>query len=312
MSTSSRITRLAPSPTGALHLGNAQTFLINWALARQCGWSITLRIEDLDTPRIKAGADLQAIEDLQWLGIDWDTGPTYQCADMRPYESALERLNELDLIYPCACSRRDIAEAASAPHPQSELRYPGTCRPSTGLQVQTHEPAAQRLIVPDEAIAFDDALRGPQRINPQQQVGDFVVRSKAGLPAYQLAVVVDDAAAGVTDVVRGDDLMDSAARQILIYRVLGLGPVPRYWHTPLVRGEDGRRLAKRHGDTRLATYRAAGVAAERVIGLAAHLLGMTESPTELTAVEFADRFSADRLPSGSVTLQADHMTWLGS
>jgi glutamyl-tRNA synthetase len=310
MSTSTRITRLAPSPTGALHLGNAQTFLINWALARQKGWAIALRIEDLDTPRTKSGADQQAIDDLQWLGIDWDTGPSYQLANLAPYESALDRLRDMDLIYPCSCSRRDIQEAASAPHDQNERRYPGTCRPPADPAFGAGQPQALRLKVPDAAIEFDDALRGVQRINPQQQVGDFVVRTKAGLPAYQLAVVLDDVAAGITDVVRGDDLIDSTARQIVLYHQLDLGPVPTYWHTPLVRGEDGRRLAKRHGDTRLASFRTMGVDAVRVIGLVAHLLGMTDEPVELTAVEFTQQLNPTRLPPGSVTLRSSHVAWL--
>lgn len=304
-----RVTRLAPSPTGALHLGNARTFLINWAMARRNGWRIVLRIEDLDGPRVKFGADQQAIEDLRWLGLDWDTQAPHQTSDLSPYRAALDKLAAAGLLYPCTCSRREIEQAQSAPHAEDhELRYPGTCR---GRRIEGESPAL-RLVVPDEAITFHDEIHGPQSVNVQQQVGDFVVATRQGLPAYQLAVVVDDARQGVTDVVRGDDLLGSAGRQQLLYRLLGLTPLPRYWHLPLVLGADGRRLAKRHGDTRINAYRQAGVPVERIIGLIAFWSGVTQQYEAMNAASFAARFSLDKLPRQPVTFTGKDETWLRS
>lgn len=303
------VTRLAPSPTGALHLGNARTFLVNWALARRHGWKVVLRIEDLDSPRTKAGADQQAIDDLRWLGLDWDEGPTWQLPDLACYHEALAKLSAAGLIYPCRCTRSQVAAARSAPHgDQHELRYPGTCRPTSpppAWQSDDHDPTiAWRLIVDDAEIAFTDAYAGPQHYNVQQAVGDFIVAAKNGLPAYQLAVVVDDARQGITQVVRGDDLLTSTPRQILLYRMLGLAPLPIYTHLPLVLGEDGHRLAKRHGDTRIALYRELGVPPERVVGLMASWSGMTGCQ-EMSAAEFADIFDIHRLPSAPAVLTGD-------
>lgn len=314
-----RVTRLAPSPTGALHLGNALTFLTNWALARRLGWRIVLRIEDLDGPRIKQGSDGQAIELLQWLGIDWDEGPIYQSADLSPYRAALQTLAERGLIYPCTATRKQIEAALSAPNEgDHELRYPGINRPSSGrFAFNTDTPplleeddTAWRLIVPDEDIVFADHVQGRQSVNVQQQVGDFVVATKAGLPAYQLAVVIDDARQGVTDVVRGSDLVNSTGRQMLLYQLLGLEPLPTYYHLPLVYGPDGRRLAKRHGDTRLATYRDQGMPARRVVGLLAHWAGLVDRPEPMGAAAFARLLMPDRLPTESVTFIPEHEQWL--
>lgn len=305
---SSPTTRLAPSPTGALHLGNARTFLVNWALARQSGWRVVLRIEDLDTPRTKPGADRQAIADLRWLGMDWDEGPVYQAADLRPYRAALDELRGRGLVYGCTCSRSDIARAQSAPHvDEHELRYPGTCRDAGRLD---GDDLCWRLRTADEPVAFDDALAGPQAFNVQQQVGDFVLWTRQGLPAYQLAVVVDDARQGVTHVVRGDDLLRSTARQRLLYRLLQLTPLPTYLHLPLVIGSDGRRLAKRHGDTRVAAYRDAGVPATRLIALLARWCGIPVAGDDLTAEAFAERFRLADLPRSPVTCTPEDHAWL--
>lgn len=299
------LTRLAPSPTGALHLGNARTFLINWALARQNGWRVLLRIEDLDGPRIKAGASEHAIETLRWLGLDWDEGPIYQSADESPYRAALEQLVDAGLAYPCRCTRSQILAASlSAPNAgDHELRYPGTCRPKAGEQIERSlldDPTVSwRFIAPDEPLPFDDTFAGPQTFHPQREVGDFLVATKACQPSYQLAVVVDDARQGVTQIVRGDDLLSCTSRQLLLYRALGLGSEPIYTHVPLVIGEDGRRLAKRHGDTRVSHYRDLGVPAERVIGLLADWCGVVAS-RELTGAEFAGRFELARLPTAQV------------
>lgn len=310
--TNPQITRLAPSPTGALHLGNARTFLVNWAMARQRGWRIVLRMEDLDGPRLKDGADELAIDLLGWLGMDWDEGPRWQKADLAPYHAALNRLAEAKRLYPCTCTRKEIRQAQSAPHgDEHELRYPGTCRPQTmpDVSYQPSSDQAWRFVVPDEPVTFEDGFVGAQSINVQSQVGDFVVATKAGLPAYQLAVAVDDAADGVTDVVRGDDLLRSTPRQLLLYRALGLKNEPRYHHLPLVLGPDGRRLAKRHGDSRIDTYRREGVSAERIIGLIGQWCGLGER-RPMPAAEFAQRFDLAKLPRTPVTFTEEEEHWL--
>lgn len=303
-------TRLAPSPTGALHLGNARTFVVNWAMARRRGWSVLLRIEDLDGPRVKPHAGEQAIDVLRWLGLDWDDGPIHQTHDLSPYHAALRKLHDAGLTYACTCTRKDIEQAPSAPHgDEHELRYPGTCR-------QKNHPAdgevSIRLRVPDEPIAFTDTIHGRQQVNVQQQVGDFIVATKAGLPAYQLAVVVDDARQRVNEVVRGDDLVRSTARQVLLQRYLNLGDPPRYTHLPLVLGPDGRRLAKRHGDTRLAAYRDAGVRPEAIVGLLAYWSGVSDRRSAMSAREFAGAFNLERLPRQAVTFTEEDDAWLRS
>jgi glutamyl-tRNA synthetase len=300
-------TRLAPSPTGALHLGNARTFLINWMLARRNCWRVVLRIEDLDGPRIKRGADQLAIEDLRWLGIDWDEGPIYQSQRRALYDRALKTLLDHGDAYPCICTRRDVETSASAPHADDgSLVYPGTCRDrfasiAAAVEAAGGKPPAIRFKHSLSVVCFVDAFRGPVEFDVAGQIGDFVIAKADGTPAYQLAVVVDDAAMGVTDVVRGDDLLDSAARQILLYQHLKLGPIPRYWHLPLVVGPDGKRLAKRHGDTRLATYRQRGVPIQRLLALLARWCGL-ESEDEISLDEFASRFDLARLSRENVVM----------
>jgi glutamyl-tRNA synthetase len=294
------ITRLAPSPTGALHLGNARTFLINWMLARQNGWKVILRIEDIDGPRIKAGADRQAIEDLQWLGIDWDEGPTYQILRLSIYQAAVEQLLKKKLAYPCVCSRKEVELAASAPHAEDGATiYPGTCRGKYATIEEARrdsgkEPAI-RFSVPDEHIEWRDLFAGAIATKTTE-LGDFVIAKADDTPAYQLAVVVDDAEMGVTHVVRGDDLIDSTPRQMLLYRALGMQEqIPEYMHLPLVVGEDGRRLAKRHGDTRIATYRDRSISPQRVLGLMAKWCGIGQY-NEIDLNQMLEHFDIQRVP----------------
>lgn len=305
-------TRLAPSPTGALHLGNARTFLLNWALARTRGWRIILRVEDLDTPRVKAGAIEETVAILRWLGIDWDEGPVVQSEDIGPHREAMRRLAEAGLAYPCRLTRREIEAAASAPHAgEHELRFPPELRPLLRARRFEREETNWRLAVPDREISFCDGFLGLQRLNPSRTVGDFVVWTRRGQPSYQLAVVVDDARQGVTQVVRGADLLDSAARQMLLYEALGLGPPPAYTHLPLVVGLDGRRLAKRHGDTRLSAYREAGVSPERIIGLLGWWCGIGgETPEPMDAESFRARLDLCTMPGGDVVFRQEDDRWL--
>jgi glutamyl-tRNA synthetase len=302
-----RITRLAPSPTGALHLGNARTFLVNWWIARQRGWRIILRMEDLDGPRIKAGADHQAIEDLKWLGIDWDEGPIYQSPRAAIYNRAAMQLLAEGKAYPCVCTRRDVERVASAPHAEDGAAvYPGTCRGKYAsieqAQAESGRAPAIRFAVPQGAVEFADQVKGVCRFLPAKELGDFVILKGDGTAAYQLAVVIDDAEMAITDVVRGDDLLDSTPRQLLLYHALGLASrIPAYYHLPLVVGTDGRRLAKRHGDTRLAHYRRRGVSSERIVGLVARWCGMDVK--DATARELIERFDLGRLPEDRIVFE---------
>jgi glutamyl-tRNA synthetase len=311
MPASNRTSRLAPSPTGALHLGNARTFLVNWALARQSGWRLLMRIEDLDGPRVKPESAAQTLDILRWLGLDWDEDTLVQSEDLDPYRRAMTHLSELGFVYQCRATRKEIQAAASAPHADDhEIRFPPSLRPDVDHQIGfIDEHVNYRLLTTNLTIHVKDQFAGPSDHNPAEEVGDFLVWTKRGAPAYQLAVVVDDARQGVTDVVRGDDLLPSAARQEILYAALGRTP-PTWWHTSLVLGPDGRRLAKRHGDSRLATYRSRGVSAERIIGLLASWSGVAERPVAMSARDFLQRFDPDRLPRTPITFMEDHHRWL--
>jgi glutamyl-tRNA synthetase len=281
-------TRLAPSPTGARHLGNARTFALTWWWARATRSSVVLRVEDLDSPRKKPGAMDGLREDLAWLGLDWDRETPIQTARSGRHVTALGELLRRGLVYPCTCSRRDVEEAQSAPHEApGDLRYPGTCA-GLGLTVEqalarAGRPVALRFRVPPGSVPFVDEVAGPQAPDLALLSGDFVVgRAAEGgalAPGYQLAVVLDDADDGIDFVIRGADLLLSAARQILVQRELGLSPV-RYAHVPLVVGPDGRRLAKRHGDTRLSALRREGVTADAVWRWIAGSVGRTYGSRE--------------------------------
>lgn len=322
------VTRLAPSPTGALHLGNARTFLINWLLAQQQQWRILLRMEDLDGPRIKAGADSQAVDDLRWLGLDWNNGPIYQSPRLKLYSAAIETLLASGLAYPCVCSRREVESASSAPHAEDGATvYPGTCRgrfASVALAwEQGRRGLAVRFAVSPGEVEFYDEFSGRHKTDVAARLGDFVIAkalegppaATAWAPAYQLAVVVDDAAMGVTDVVRGDDLLDSTPRQILVYRALGLAHlIPRYTHLPLIVGADGRRLAKRHGDTRLSYYRQQGVAPSRILSLVARWCGVQGVPETLGVDRIlrmmTERFQLHSINPEPITFTAQDDKWL--
>ncbi len=266
--------RLAPSPTGLLHLGHARTFWLAHERARTAGGTLILRNEDLDPDRCRPEFVEALFEDLRWLGLTWEEGPDvggpcvpYQQSRRTDlYRTALQRLRAAGQVYPCVCSRKDIRAAVSAPHAaDDEPIYPGTCRPEAAARppISRSGPAGRppcwRFRVPDgEAIEFVDGWYGPQRFVAGRDFGDFVVWRPDDVPAYQLACVVDDAAMGITEVVRGADLLVSTARQVLLYRALGLAP-PRFFHCPLVTDERSARLAKRHAALSLRALRAAGV-----------------------------------------------------
>jgi glutamyl-tRNA synthetase len=277
--------RFAPSPTGDLHLGSGACALVAWAWARSQGGALVLRVEDIDTPRVKAGVESRQLDDLRWLGLDWDEGPDVggprapyrQSERAAKYDAALASLAQRGLTYYCDCSRADIARVASAPHEGDEgPRYPGTCR-ELGLRERAWKRApAIRLKVPDRDVHVDDLLQGSFTENVWRRVGDFVLRRGDGVYAYQLAVVVDDAGMGITDVVRGADLLGSTARQKLLAELLGESP-PRYAHHAMVMAEEGGRMAKRGGGATLRAEREAGVDARAVLAKLAAALGLPSS-----------------------------------
>lgn len=278
-------TRFAPSPTGDLHVGGAWTALASWVLARRDGGSCVLRVEDLDPPRVVRGSEARILEDLAWLGLDFDGPLVRQSQRSALYENALVALQQEGLVYPCDCSRADIASVASAPHEGEEIVYPGTCRDKPRARGMRRTPSL-RVKVPDLVVAFDDAIQGHVEQRLSTEVGDFVLRRGDGVFAYQLAVILDDVAMHVTDVVRGADLLPSTARQIWLARLLGAEP-PRYHHVPLVVGPDGSRLEKRRFATPVRALREKGMAPERVIGELAFGLGLVGSNGPASARDVA-------------------------
>ena len=287
--------RLAPSPTGRLHVGHARTFLLAWWHTRSRGGRVHLRIEDLDRARVKPGMTEECLRDLEWLGLDWDGAPVVQSADTAPLSAALERLLAEGRAYACACSRKDIERALSAPHASDgELRYPGTCRLRPPDPRDARGPLAVRLCVPEGELVLEDGVAGRVTHDVQREVGDFLLARRDGFFAYQLAVVVDDARAGVTEVLRGDDLLASAARQWHVQRALAL-PHPRWFHVPLLVDEHGERLAKRRGDLALSALRTSGVDARARVAWAAASSGQAV-PERATAREVLPGFDLARLP----------------
>lgn len=307
--------RLAPSPTGALHVGNARTFLGAWLSVRSRQGTLKLRIEDIDSPRVKPESTASILDDLIWLGLDWDGEPVVQTDRTERHRDARNQLAAKNLIYPCICSRADVERAASAPHiGQEGPRYPGTCAhlsPDDAAKLTV--PFAWRYRFNDwNACAFTDGVRGA--IAPTDQ-GDFVVwKAAKGVqkegPAYQLAVVVDDHDQEVTEVVRGDDLLDSTSRQISLARALGWGS-PAWFHLPLVIGADGKRLAKRHGDTRIASLRKAGVSAQRLCGYLAWSLGWLARPEPCRPGDLLTRVSWQHLQRKPWVLSTEILREMG-
>ena len=293
-------TRFAPSPTGDLHLGGAWTALASWVVARRAdGGATLLRHEDIDTARVVPGARQHIEEDLLWLGLDWDEPPVQQSERTAIYERALATLGARGLTYPCDCSRAEIARAASAPHEGEEggeTVYPGACRDRDPARPMKRPPAI-RVRVPDEVLSFNDRVMGPVAQNLARDTGDFVLRRGDGVFAYQLAVVVDDADARVTDVVRGADLVTSTPRQIWLARALG-APVPRYTHVPLVVAQNGTRLEKRTQGATVRSLREAGVTPATVLRALAQGLGMwpTAAPAPGSAREIARAAAASPVP----------------
>jgi glutamyl-tRNA synthetase len=295
------IGRLAPSPTGGLHLGHARTFLIAWLAARRAGGRVILRLEDIDAARVRPEAMEGAIADLRWLGLDWDhgpdcggpAGPYVQSQRLARYFEALETLKVRERVYPCTCTRSDIERAQSAPHAGEEgPTYRGTCASRSASEASRlgDRPFAWRFRVPGGSVAWPDLCRGPLALDPARVGGDFVVGRSTGAPAYQLAVVCDDAAMSVNQVIRGNDLVSSTPRQLLLYEALGL-PVPGFGHVGLVLGPDGRRLAKRDQSIKLSTLRAGGLEPRRLVGWLARSCGLSEEIVPSSPADSIEQFT---------------------
>jgi glutamyl-tRNA synthetase len=297
--------RFAPSPTGPLHLGNLRTAVLAWLFARSTGSRFVMRVEDVDRNAARDHHVRSHLADLRSLGLDWDGEVVRQSGRFRRYEAALDRLTAAGDLYPCYCTRREVAAAAAAPHgPLPEGAYPGTCRRLTAAERAARETGgrrpAWRARASGERVEVVDRLHG----RSAGMVDDFVVRRGDGTPAYQIAVVIDDAAQGIGEVVRGDDLLDTTPRQVWLARRLDL-PVPAYAHVPLVLGPDGQRLAKRHGAVTLADLAAAGVGPAEVLGALAASLGLAEPGEPVGSVRrLVDRFDPAALPGRPWTLAA--------
>lgn len=310
--------RFAPTPSGLMHIGNARTALLAWLQARNAGGTFILRMEDIDEPRSRPEYARRILEDLRWLGLEWDEGPdaggpcgSYVQSERKSlYLDALERLKEQGLIYPCYCSRAELLAVASAPHGLASEGpvYPGTCRKLTPDEAEAkagRKTPSLRFSVPDRPLSYKDEAAGLQEFPPGAG-GDFIVRRADGIFAYQLAVVADDAAMGVTDVLRGYDLLDSTPRQIWLFEALGHKP-PRFAHVPLLFGPDGERLSKRHGAVSLSAMREAGTRPETVTGFLAYWSGLTDRPEPVQAAELVRQFSLELVPKAPVTVRTDEL-----
>lgn len=293
--------RFAPSPTGRMHLGNVFSALLSWLSAKSQGGTWLLRIEDIDPQRSKQEYAELIMDDLHWLGLNWDEGPYYQSERGDIYEHYLKQLTDNGLTYPCYCTRADIL-ATQAPH-ESDGRvvYKGTCR-NLAPGVKTG-PAAIRMKVPSEGkgiLSFTDGHYGMQTIDLTTHCGDFIVRRKDGAWAYQLAVVVDDALMGINEVVRGCDLLLSSPQQIYLAQQLGFAP-PHFTHLPLLCNKQGQRLSKRDQSLDMAALRTSHTP-EEIIGMLAHAAGLQQSNEPVTAQELIGEFSWDKIPTNNIIM----------
>lgn len=293
--------RFAPSPSGRMHLGNAFSAMLAWLSVRKADGELVLRMEDLDPERTNETFAAQIREDLRWMGLDWDWEGTRQRLRTEAYEQAMESLRQQDLLYPCWCTRGDL-KAASAPHASDgKPIYPGTCRHLTAVQrAEKTRPPLWRLIVPDETVCFTDGLQGEYWENLARECGDFVVQRADGVHAYQLAVVVDDAAMGVNEVVRGRDLLDSTPRQIYLQQKLQM-PQPRYYHVPLLLAPDGRRLSKRERDLDLGALQQR-YTPQQLLGKLAFWAGILPREEPIAAQELVGEFSWQKVHKTDIVI----------
>ncbi|MFD0960084.1 tRNA glutamyl-Q(34) synthetase GluQRS [Paenibacillus chungangensis] len=313
--------RFAPTPSGLLHIGNAFAALASWLQMRHYGGEFVLRIEDIDKPRSRPAFAEQCLKDLRWLGLDWDEGPDTggshapyaQSKREAYYEEAIDKLIELNLLYPCYCSRSELASIASAPHGLSSegAPYPGLCRSLSSEERERKamkKAPALRFKMPRGEACFMDGITGKQCFSGEG-LGDFVVKRADGMFSYQLAVTVDDAMMGITDVLRGSDLLDSTPRQLALYEALALN-APDFAHIPLIGDEDNPRLSKRDKSITLTSLHNAGIAPERIVGLLAYLAGWIDRPEPVKADELVASYHTDCLSSGNLVFTSELRAWL--
>ena len=294
--------RFAPSPSGRMHLGNVFSAMLAWLSVRSQNGEMVLRIEDLDPDRCRPEYAETLKDDLRWLGLDWDREQTPQSLRTAAYAREFDKLAELGLVYPCYCTRGEL-HAASAPHASDgRVLYAGTCRNLTEAQraEKTKKPA-WRLAVPDKVYGYTDGLQGYYEENLAAECGDFIIRRADGVYAYQLAVVTDDGDGGVTQVVRGMDLLDSTPRQLYLYELLGLN-APEFYHVPLLTAPDGRRLSKREKDLDLGELRKTHTP-ERLLGKLAHLAGVLDRPEPASAKEIAAVFDWKQVKTKPIIME---------
>lgn len=294
--------RFAPTPSGRMHLGNVFSAMLAWLSIRAADGELVLRIEDLDTLRCSAeNADILK-DDLRWLGLTWDSEQPKQSTRSGYYESILDRLRDMDCVYPCWCTRGDLKNAANAPHASDgHPIYPGTCRSLSEAERtrRTKERSPLwRLRVPDEDVSFRDGHYGVYTENLARECGDFILRRADGVFAYQLAVVADDIAAGTTQIVRGRDLLSSTPRQLYLYRLLGAA-APQYFHVPLLTAPDGRRLSKRDRDLDLGVLRKTYTAPE-LLGALAYAAGLIDRCETVSAEELIPLFAWSKIPKDDI------------
>lgn len=308
--------RFAPTPSGPMHIGNAFTALLAWLQMRHASGTFVLRIEDIDGPRSRPEYTQLIVEDLTWMGLDWDEGPAtgglcgpyLQSQRLELYEQAVRHLERSGRLYPCYCSRAELAAIASAPHGLASegAVYPGLCKALSEedrARKAQLKPPSLRVAVPERSFSFEDGMAGVQHVLPGA-LGDFVVKRADGQFSYQLAVVVDDAAMEITDVLRGADLLDSTPRQLVLYELLEAAP-PSFCHVPLLCGPEGGRLSKRDRSLSLATLRAAGIPPERLIGHLAYAAGLLDRPEPAKAAELVPLFTLERLSGERISLSRE-------
>jgi glutamyl-tRNA synthetase len=307
--------RLAPSPTGYLHIGNAWAFLWAWVAARHEGGQVVLRMEDIDPQRSRPEYAHAILEDLRWLGLDWDEGPDIggsygpytQQERLSLYQEVLCSFTQRGIAYPCFCTRKELRSLAGAPHwGDAGAAYSGTCRGLSAAEIEAKlrsgRRPALRLLCPCEPVVFNDALYGQQQCTLQEIGGDFALCRSDGVVAYQLAVAVDDHAMGITQVVRGKDILVSTPRQIALMRLLGAQRIPQYGHIALLLDEQGERLAKRHNSMTLRSLRQQGMTAPQITGLLAYWAGLQTQPVPRSAAALIPLFDWHRLVRHNVSV----------
>lgn len=301
--------RFAPSPSGRMHLGNIYTALAAWLCVKSSGGEFLLRIEDLDPVRCPRSFANLILQDLTWLGLTWDNGDIlYQSQRSSVYETYYRLLSDKGLIYPCFCSRSQL-HVADAPHAEDgRIIYPGTCRPLSPEERQARNrrrPPAYRVILPDETVSFHDGVYGPQQFNLSQDWGDLIIRRSDGVFAYQLAVTIDDGLSGISQVVRGRDLLSSAAPQTYLFRSLGFTP-PEYLHLPLLITSTGTRLAKRERASDLGFIRSVCPRPEILLGYLGWLLGQLSAPEPIDLPGLLSVFDPKKIPKEDIIISEDY------